>query len=194
MKRGFGTVGVIGPGFAFALVSASLVFGSLAAGCDASFTDLREEPPARSEDAGGRVGGDVGGGLGGDAGGTGDLDGGAVTGTETVIASGTFSGRSGDMGSGTASLVQTESGALELRFASNFSVTRVPAPIVYLSSRDTLGRSPNASTDLNLGRLQNSSGAQTYAVPGTDEGRRYAWIWCQSFAVEIARAQLVEVP
>jgi hypothetical protein len=112
-----------------------------------------------------------------------------------VFAAGTFEGRAGHAGAGSAELVRESDGRIILRLGSDFLVSGVPGPVVVLSRRDALGKSIDAAAgDLNLGTLQSTSGAQSYVVPGGDGGRRYVWVFCEPFAVEIARAKLEDRP
>lgn len=117
---------------------------------------------------------------------------------DVPIAQGSCAGRATHACTSILALYRTSSGALELRFPSNFNVSTIPAGEVYLSSRSALGSSINpngTSTDVFLGTLQGYTGAQTYAVPaGADVGRPYAWIWCRRLTVEVGVAQLVPLP
>jgi hypothetical protein len=121
-----------------------------------------------------------------------------LTAPDVALSQGPCSGRGGHNCSGTITLYRTPSGALELRFASDFSVSPIPAGEVYLSSRSSLGSSINpggTSTDVFLGTLQGYTGAQSYTVPaGAEQGRPYAWIWCRQVTVEVGVAQLVPLP
>jgi len=154
---------------------------ALAAGCEASFVDQRERRDAFQAVDLARTDGGAGG---------------AADGLPVgELASGTFEGRAGHAGSGTAELVREADGRVVLRFGSDFTVSGVPGPVVVLSSRDALGGAINATKgDLHLGTLVASSGAQSYPVPGGDGGRRWAWVYCEPFAVEIARARLEVTP
>ena len=156
----------------------------LAAGCEARFVDQRERRDAfQTVDIAG-----VDGSAGSDRGAADGLPAG-------VFASGTFEGRAGHAGAGTAELIREADGRVVLRFGSDFSVGGVPGPVAVLSSRDALGGAIDATKgDLHLGTLAASSGAQSYVVPGGDGGRRWAWVYCEPFAVEIARARLEVTP
>jgi hypothetical protein len=121
-----------------------------------------------------------------------------LTSGDVTLAEGPCSGRAGHTCSGQIGLYRTPSGALELRFPSNFRVSPIPAGEVYLSSRNALGSSINpggTSTDVFLGTLQAFTGAQTYPVSaGTEAGRPYAWIWCRAATVEVGVAPLTSLP
>jgi len=108
-----------------------------------------------------------------------------------VLSQGTFVGRAGHAGRGTAQLIQLAGGAVDLNFLSDFAVSGVPGPVVYLSSRSSLTGGINAATDIRIGTLKSSSGAQSYRIPaGAEVGRRYAWVWCEPFRVEVAVAPM----
>ncbi len=111
-----------------------------------------------------------------------------------VFASGPFAGRGGYNGKGTAELHVDAKGVKQLRFSADFSTSSVPGPVVLLSSRAAIGTSINKSTDLHLGTLKSTSGAQVYNLPAGDGGRRYAWVYCEPFGVEVARAELKDKP
>ena len=110
-----------------------------------------------------------------------------------TLASGSWEGRTGHLGRGSAELYRTAAGKVELRFGADFSTSAVPGPVVVLSSRASLGnRVEPAKGDLDLGALKAASGAQSYPLPGGDGGRRFAWVFCEPFGLEIARAPLKE--
>jgi hypothetical protein len=152
----------------------------LLAGCDARFVDLRSAtgpgpgPASPLPDLAG-------------------VDGsGAV---EKLLAQGPFTGRAGHAGSGTGQLVRRADGAIEVRFAADFSASNVPGPAVFLTSRADMGTGIDAVTDINLGTLRAPGGSQAYAVPsGAEQGRRNVFIYCQPFRVEVAKAALVDEP
>jgi hypothetical protein len=150
----------------------------LCAACDAHFTDLRP-------DDGGFIGPPIDGGF---------LDVGPPPATDQTIFAGTFSSRGHYSGSGGASIVQRTDGSFELVFADDFSVSRVPGPIVVLTTRESIGsRVDETQGDINLGVLQSSSGAQSYSVTSAALVSRYAWVFCRPYGVEVARAELMEV-
>lgn len=107
------------------------------------------------------------------------------------LAAGTFTGRAGHGGSGSAQLYRRADGVVEVRLLMDFSVTPVPGPAVFLTSRTDMGNTIDPQTDLNLGTLQSASGAQSYAVPTDDGTRRNVFVFCQPFRVEVAKAALV---
>ena len=106
---------------------------------------------------------------------------------EVRLASGRFEGRAGHGGSGGAALYRV-GGAIELRFDSDFTVSNVPGPAIFLTSRADMGGSIDAQADIKLGTLTAFNGAQRIAVPaGAELGRRNVFIYCQPFRVEIVR-------
>jgi hypothetical protein len=145
-----------------------LGLASFITACGAHFTDLRSDvDPAQDPDAGGEVPGGV------------------------VVARGVFEGRAGHLGRGGATLLRLPGGTLELRFEPDFSTSGVPGPFVVLSTRAALGRGIDPGQgDLEIGPLKAVSGEQRYPVPGGDEGRRVAWVYCKPFGVEVSRAVL----
>lgn len=160
-------------------------FVVFACGCDARFIDLR--PLAERPGSSGLpdlAGGDLAGG---------DLAGLDLAASEGVIARGPFTGRAGHVGTGAALLVRT-GGSLELRFDAAFSVSNVPGPAIFLTSRTDMGGTIDAQTDINLGTLTAFAGAQQRVVPaGAEVGRRNVFIYCQPFRVEVAKAALMDV-
>jgi hypothetical protein len=119
-----------------------------------------------------------------------DLTGADLTTFASTVATGTFSGRSHYNGEGSAELVDLGNGQFELRFGSDFNVSQVPGPLVYLSSRGAIGSTIDSRTDLFLGALTSYSGAQSYLIEGDPGDRRYAWVYCGPFRVEVALAPM----
>lgn len=89
--------------------------------------------------------------------------------------------------SGTATLEQQPNGSLVLRFGSNFSSSSGPGLEVFLSTTNTVG-----ANSRNLGRLQRTSGEQSYNVPAGVTLTTYNWviIHCVPFNVTFGYAQL----
>lgn len=135
-------------------------------------------------------------GCGGTDGGGGGGGGTPITyqGGGTKLLEGPCTGRAGHGCSGNAALFQTESGAIELRFANNFQVVDIPGGFVYLSQRTDLGSGStaiNSQTDVDLGALARFAGQQNYAIAqGQEANRTYAWIWCRPYSVEVGRFEL----
>lgn len=113
---------------------------------------------------------------------------------EILLARGRFEGRAGHGGSGGAALYRVGD-AVELRFDGDFTVSAVPGPAIFLTSRADMGGSIDAQADIKLGNLTAFNGAQRIAVPaGADTGRRSVFVYCQPFRVEVAKAALTDVP
>lgn len=114
---------------------------------------------------------------------------------DRVVLRGVWGGRGGYEAEGTVELIALAAGGYSLRMGDDFSVGRVPGPVVALSTREAIGSAlSDAAGDITLGVLTANSGAQSYAAPEAATGAVYAWIYCQPFGVEIARATLEEVP
>ena len=112
-----------------------------------------------------------------------------------VIARGSWAGRSGYAASGVAEIFQTSGGAMEVRLSADFSVSSVPGPVVVLTSRTAIGTQIEPSQgDLNLGTLQKNQGSQVYPVTANVGARRNVWVYCDPFGVEVALAELRDVP
>jgi hypothetical protein len=94
---------------------------------------------------------------------------------------------------GTAEIWALADGTFELRFSDDFVTTDdIPGPAVALSVNPDISPSLVASEgDVDLGALQRAQGAQSYTLPFAPGPREYAWVWCQPFGVEVARARLV---
>ena len=151
----------------------------LLAGCEARFVDTRplsERPQATPNDFAFTAP---------------DLFGSDASPSGSELAAGTFIGRAGHGGSGSAQLYRRADGVVEVRLLMDFSISPVPGPAVFLTSRTDMGNTIDPQTDLNLGTLQSASGAQAYAVPSDDGSRRNVFVFCQPFRVEVAKAALV---
>ncbi|CAN0592616.1 unnamed protein product, partial [Laminaria digitata] len=109
------------------------------------------------------------------------------------VAEGPWQGRADYQASGTASLLMRADGQFELRFSDDFTVSRVPGPVVVLSRRESLsgGIQPQQG-DVELGVQAERSGAQSYVLPAGADDRRYVWIYCKPFGLEVGRARLSE--
>lgn len=166
-------------------LSVSLAVPLALAACNAQFVDLRPEserastpvPPPGATDGGSDLG---------------EASDGGASPSEVRLASGRFEGRAGHGGSGGAALYRI-GGSVELRFDSDFTVSNVPGPAIFLTSRADMGGSIDAQADIKLGTLTAFNGAQRIAVPaGAELGRRNVFIYCQPFRVEVAKAALME--
>ena len=145
----------------------------VASGCDASFSDKRgDTAPQENQNL--------------------EDD---FMGTAGLVAEGTFEGLSGYIGEGTAQLFLNDDGSFSLRFGDDFrSDGRIPGPVVFITNREDLNREilPEQG-DLRLGELDSISGAQEYALPVGDGGRRVAWVYCEPFDIEVGRAIMTDV-
>jgi hypothetical protein len=112
--------------------------------------------------------------------------------SEVTLATGTFVGRAGHFGRGSIHLVRRGNGQVELRFGNDFAVSQCPGPVLYLSSRSSLGAAVDPNADIYLGVLRSYSGAQIYAVlpAGAEVGRPYTWVYDEPFRVEVAMATI----
>jgi hypothetical protein len=103
--------------------------------------------------------------------------------------SGTFTKRPGSSYnvSGAATLEQQPNGSLVLKFGDNFSTSNGPGLEVFLSTTNAVG-----ANSRNLGRLQSTSGAQSYNVPAGVTLTTYNWviIHCVPFNVTFGYAEL----
>jgi hypothetical protein len=162
---------------------------ALVLGCHARFVDLRE-PGAGSPDQGQGPG--PGGPL--DLAGLGDAGDGGATPTGKVVARGTFEGRAGHGGDGSAELYRSPDGRIEIRLGSDFRTSAVPGPKVILTSREDMGNRIDPQLDIEVAPLASANGPQTYPVSGGDTGRRNVFIYCKPFSVEVAKAALKDVP
>lgn len=166
------------------------------AGCDATFTDLRPDGAGLSSlpapDA--RGPGDAATGVPDDASGPdAAVPDAAEIAPATALARGAWVGRADYRASGSVALLRRADGALELQLGADFSVSGVPGPVVVLSRREALGRRLDPSQDLELGPLTANAGAQTYPAPAGADDRRFAWVFCKPFGLEVGRAELVGV-
>jgi hypothetical protein len=103
--------------------------------------------------------------------------------------SGTFTKRPGGSYnvSGKALLTQESNGSLRLSFDDAFRSSNGPGLEVFLSASNTVGVNSR-----NLGRLQRTSGAQSYAVPAGVTLTTYDWVivHCVPFNVTFGYARL----
>lgn len=113
---------------------------------------------------------------------------------QTTVLSGQFhDADASHTGSGTATIVRSNDGALSLQLTS-FQTIAGPSLQVWLSEADD----PQSSSEvkqsewLSLGGLQATSGDQTYEIPeGTDLSKyKSIVVWCQPFSVLFTAADL----
>ena len=102
-----------------------------------------------------------------------------------TIATGTFSGRSDHVTTGSVSIVKNETG-YQLVFADNFSLDGAPDPIV--------GFGNNGQFELNskLGALTKKNGQQTYQLPADFSPAQFTevYVYCEKFSVPLGVATL----
>lgn len=138
--------------------------------CDASFSDLR---PTTGDTAGGFTGND---------------------GEMVVLLRGTFAGLNDYQATGVVT-IGTVDGELQLRLSEDFTASGVPGPVLVLTERTTLGTQIEASLgDIRVDDLRSTTGAQNYLLSVTASDWQVAWVFCEPFGVEIARADLEPSP
>jgi len=122
-----------------------------------------------------------------------DLPAGGGAGATTItLASGEFRPLAHDV-TGSASIVEIDSGERYVRFEDDFSVENGPDLVVYLSEAASDGQGRAFAEDfIELGRLKGNIGSQNYLIPaGTDLSRyRSVVVWCRRFTVGFAVAPL----
>ena len=101
----------------------------------------------------------------------------------TVVASGDFQGY-GHLGNGRAQVVEGEDGGSVL--LKDFQTTPGPDLFVYLAT------GLDAADYVDLGELAQPTGDQSYSFPGpvNTDRYRYVLIWCKSYSVLFAAAEL----
>jgi len=156
------------------LAQAGLLCALLLAGCGARFVDERRDAADAAVV---------------DAAELADTDAGEQTVAFGVFVQAVQSG--GDTGSGSVSIVRRSDGSEVALFGPDFQSTPVPAPQVVLTSRSAIGTGGiQPGTDLALGALTSSRGAQSYVVPGGDGGRRNLFVWCATYGTDVTVAHL----
>ncbi|MEO5800307.1 MAG: DM13 domain-containing protein [Gemmatimonadales bacterium] len=132
----------------------------------------------------------TGGGSGGNGGSGGDQDtttAGGGGGTETAI--GTFRGI-GHTGRGTVRF-SLANGVGTLEFSSDFAVSGVPGPYVYLNTTNNA----NTGAPLRISALRSTTGAQSYSFQlPAGVTYRYVLIWCDPFNTAVAEAVIAASP
>ena len=116
-----------------------------------------------------------------------------VTKQDTVVSSGQF-GRidRSHWARGTATVYHTSAGDLVLQFADAFESARGPDLRVVLSSHANPRRGRDLGEFIELDRLKQASGAQSYAIPAdVDVGAvRTVVIYCKRFDVIFSTARM----
>ncbi|MEO0914782.1 MAG: DM13 domain-containing protein [Pseudomonadota bacterium] len=100
------------------------------------------------------------------------------------IASGTFTGKSRHVTTGTASIIE-DGGNHFVQLEADFTFDGAPDPKVALGNN---GYDPATL----LAPLQKNAGAQAYAIPASIDVAAYneVWIWCERFNVPLGLATL----
>lgn len=99
---------------------------------------------------------------------------------------GTFTGASDHITTGSVTITQNDDGTSTVTFDSSFSLDGAPDPRVGFGKDGTfVGLS-------DLGKLKNLNGAQSYVVPASLDLDDFneLYIWCLKFAVPLGVAQL----
>ena len=91
-------------------------------------------------------------------------------------------------GSGTAQIIKTSQGNV-VKFGSDFTVTNGPDLFVYFS-KTANENDKNPGDFVSLGKLQKTSGEQTYKLPDNLEGYKSVVIWCRAFKTTFSLAPL----
>lgn len=166
--------------------------------CDARFSDLR--PEEGSLDSGTNV---VDGGVDTNRDASRDLEDAALedaapedaapedaTPAVTVVATGSFEGRGGYDASGRVALEHLGGDRYALVTSDDFATAAVPSPVLLVSDRDALGARLQPS-DVRVATLNASQlrGAHRFELTLTSVPD-YAWVYCEPFGVETARARL----
>lgn len=102
----------------------------------------------------------------------------------TVVASGTFEGRSNHVTTGGVKIIE-ENGRYFVELADDFSLDNGPDP------RVTFGKDGSYDPDSYLGALISNTGQQRYAVPrvwGVDQWNEI-YIWCEVAGVPLGVAK-----
>ena len=101
------------------------------------------------------------------------------------VSSGTFSGRSDHITTGTASLVKT-AGGYQIVLSNDFELDGAPDPVVVVGNNETY------AVENKLGALKNRTGGQTYNVPARITPGQFSqvYIWCEKFSVPLGVANL----
>ncbi len=104
---------------------------------------------------------------------------------ETVHKTGTFTGASDHVTTGTVSIVTTNEGTFVV-LGEDFSLDGAPDPHVSLGNNGTW----DAATEAGL--LENLTGAQSYKLPDGISPADYneVYIWCVKYSVPLGVAQL----
>ncbi len=96
----------------------------------------------------------------------------------------------GHQGSGSVKFT-TQDGVGKLEFSSDFVVSGVPGPFVYVNTTNDA----NTGRPLRVAALKSTRGVQTYTFQLV-AGVRYRWVlvWCDPFNVPVAEAEIPPTP
>ena len=85
----------------------------------------------------------------------------------------------------------TENGVGRLDFSSDFSVSGVPGPYVYLNTTNNA----NTGRPLRVAALKSNDGAQTYSFQlPANVSYTFVLIWCDPYNVPVAEAPIAPTP
>ena len=105
---------------------------------------------------------------------------------DEVFATGTFTGASDHITTGSVSIVKTENGGAIVILDKNFSLDGAPDP------RVGFGKDGHFVEASDLGALTNKDGLQAYVVPVSVnvEDFNEVYIWCEKFSVPLGVASV----
>ncbi len=100
---------------------------------------------------------------------------------------GSFTGKSGHVTSGSVEVVRTDAG-WEVRLGTDFSFDGAPDP------RVGFGEAGKFAADTDFEALRKNTGAQAYTVPEGIDPASYdeVYIWCRQYAVPLGVATIEE--
>lgn len=108
----------------------------------------------------------------------------------TVVREGRWSGRGGYDAAGAVTLEHLGGARYAVVTSDDFATAAVPSPVLLLSDRDALGTAITAAdlrvATLGAGQLR---GAHRFEIE-LDAIPAFAWIYCEPFGIETARAPL----
>lgn len=111
---------------------------------------------------------------------------------DVVVATGVWENR-GYAVRGTSDIVRLADGRYEIRMSEDFAAANLPGPTLFFSDRDRIGRTgvQTSAGDVLIGLLDDVTGPLVFEIPPEAAQRRFAWIYCEPFSVEMHRAELV---
>ena len=106
--------------------------------------------------------------------------------TNTIAASGSFTGANDHITTGGVQIVKTADGGAVVILDSDFSLDGAPDP------RVGFGKDGEYVAATDLGKLQNLTGVQVYVVPPTVNVDDFneVYIWCLQFNVSLGSADI----